>query len=88
MTDKLKAISKETAIPVTIGFMIALLTGVWFLAIAVQRWEARLSAIESKIGSGWTFFMAREAWREFERLNSDVVIPDVNRIKSVYSVTH
>jgi len=89
MSEKWSQITKDTAIPISLGLFLALVAGVWALAFRVAEWEERLSAVEKAVGTRWTFHMDRESWQEFKRLNPDlqIVIPDVERIKTIYMPT-
>ena len=86
MGEKLVKITKDTALPISLGLFVALVAGVWTLAFRVADWEKRLSNVENAIGGRWSFHMDRESWAEFQRINPEVKlnIPDVEKIRNLY----
>lgn len=84
--DRIKEISKDSIIPISMGLMLALVAGVWTLAAKVSEWEQRLILIEAKVSARWTFFMERDSWKDFKYNNPDLNIPDVDDIRDVYKL--
>lgn len=82
--DKLKAFSKDTVVPISLSLMLALVVGVWTLAVKMTSWETRLTSIEQSLQSRWTFYMALDAWREYKANNPEAIIPDLISIRSIY----
>ena len=88
MTERLREISKNSVVPISVGLLIVLLTatttGTWTLANRVISWELRLDEIERKTSSGWSYYMERESWKEFVRMNEGVKGPDLEKIRNDY----
>ena len=82
--EKLVALTKDTAIPISFALLIALIAGIWALAYRVHSWENRLKDIETGIQLGWSYHMEREAWKDFQRMNPTLKIPDVISIRRSY----
>ena len=79
--SKIKALSKDSVIPLSLGLFISLVIGVWALAFRVSDWERRLDSFEFQLGYRWTYLMERDSWAEFSRLNQDAHIPNVKKIR-------
>lgn len=86
MGEKLAKLTKDTAIPISLGLFILMVGGVWTLAVMVAKWETRLTSLENAVGGRWSFHMDRESWSEFKRLNPqlEVELPDVEKIRNLY----
>jgi len=89
MTERIKKISKDSVVHVSIGalmaLLVALVTGVWNLKGVIGDWERRLEGIESRIGSRWSYYMEKESWNEFARENPNLKVPNVKSIREDYS---
>ena len=86
MGEKLVKITKDTALPISLGLFLCMIAGIWTLAFAVKGWENRLTQVEEAVGGRWSFHMDRESWAEFQRINPDLNlrIPDVEKIRNLY----
>jgi hypothetical protein len=88
MTERIKELSKDSIVPLSLGLLILLLSttsvGVWNLAKRVVEWETKLQGFESKLGNRWSYYMERESWAEFKKKNPDLNIPDVKEIREEY----
>lgn len=78
------SLSKDQIIPISLGLLIALITGIVMLAFRVASWEAQLSTFEHRLGYRWSFPMEREAQREAERINPGYKAPDITRIRQEF----
>lgn len=90
MTDKIRQISKDTVLPVTISVLIAMFLGVWKLADAVNTFTARLGAVEQQIAimerrteARWTWQMEEAAWRHYVETGE---VPDLDKIRKKYGM--
>lgn len=84
MSEKFKSLSKDAVVPVSLGLLICLVAGVWTLAVRVLEWENRLDSFEAQLGSRWSYYMARQAWAEAEKLNEGFKAPDIKAIRDEY----
>jgi len=48
----------------------------------VSEFTNRLSSLEGKVTSRWTYNMEKESWFYFQRANPEVKIPDVSEIRN------
>lgn len=93
MTDRLRELSKDSVIPISLGLLIAvfsaLCVGVWNLAGEIGAWKNRMDSFESRLettlGNQWSYFMARESWKELKQMNPELTVPDVENIRRAYS---
>jgi hypothetical protein len=89
MTERIKELSKDSIVPLSLGLLILLLStttiGVWNLAQRVVKWETKLQGFEAKLGNRWSYYMERESWSEFRRINPDIHVPNVKEIRQEYS---
>ena len=83
-TARALAITKDLTIPISVGLLMALVVGVWALAIRVQSWESRLDSFEDRFQETYSYRMAREAWHEAGRLNPGFNVPDVAKVRAEY----
>lgn len=86
MSEKIIQLSKDTVLPISVGLLIALVAGVWTLAVRVKDWELRLESLENKVGSGWTYHMERESWKNLKRDNPTIIVPDIEAIREIFSI--
>ena len=88
MTDRIKEISRNSILPISIGLLVSVFAtlsiGVWGLAIRVTEWEVRLDSFEAKLGARWSYYMERESWSEFTKMNPGMKAPDTKAIKEDY----
>ena len=82
MSAKLIAFTKETAVPISVGLLFAMVLGIWALAMRVSSWEHRLDSFEQKLGDRWTYQMERETWHEVKALNPSFNVPNVSDVKN------
>lgn len=73
-TKQLIQISRDTAIPVPLWLIIPTIAGIFFLAVRISQWEARLNSV-------WSYQMERESWSEYSRANPDAKIPNIAQIR-------
>lgn len=76
-------LTKDTVIPISLGFVFAALVavagGTWNLAQEVASWKDYLK-------EGYTIREAEAAWREAEKLNPAFNAPDLMAIRKRYAV--
>lgn len=93
MTEKIKeALSNDSVIPISLGLLIVIFSslsvGVWNLSEEIASWKNRMNSfdqrLEQTLGAQWSYHMARESWSEFRRLNPDIPVPDVEKIRKAY----
>jgi hypothetical protein len=68
--------------------LLALIFAIWNLAVAVERWTVSLKEVQDEIveikkviSNRWAYVMEKAAWKEFERENEGIQIPDVEAIR-------
>ena len=76
-TKQLFQISRDTVIPIPIWLIVPAIAGVFFLAIRINQWEAKLNGV-------WSYQMERETWNEFSRLNPDLRVPSATEIRNAH----
>lgn len=77
--SRIVAWTKDTMIPISLGLLIAMVLGVWALAVRVTAWERKL---DEAVTNRWTYSMEKDSWHEFARSNPGVKVPDIPAIKS------
>ena len=75
-------ISREAVLPISLGLLFGLTVGIFTLALKVSEFTNRLSSLEGKVTSRWTYNMEKESWFYFQRANPEVKIPDVSEIRN------
>ncbi len=84
----IQRMSRETVIPISIGLLISLVAGVFFLGFQVSVAKHTLTdlenAVERATNSRWTFLMERESWKDYKNKNPSAEIPDVKAIREAH----
>ena len=79
-------VNKQTIISFSLGLlitgMVAVATGTWALASAVNGFSQRLTNLERSVDYRWSYPMAKDAWREAEKLNEGFKAPDLKGIRA------
>ena len=86
--NKIGSLNKNTVLPISLGLVMALIIGVWVLAVQVSKFTTRMETLEKAVKDGtsfrWTFLMERETWETFGRDNPDIKLPDIKEIRKIY----
>lgn len=85
MTDRVQQITNNTIVPLSFGLLLALVIGVWNLAEKVSEFSNRLAHLEKSVSYRWTFLMEMESWNQVRMNNPDIIIPDVEKIRNIYT---
>jgi hypothetical protein len=80
--QKFFQLSKDATVPISVGLLIALIIGVYTLAVRIERWESTLIRLSR---DAWSESMEIDAWIQFREKNfmkfPDLVGPDIRSIR-------
>lgn len=79
--QKITQITKDTGVYINAGLLIALVAGVWTLAVRVIKWENQLQEFDRRLKSSWTYEMEREATIEWVQKNPTLIGPNIPQIR-------
>lgn len=77
--SRIFAFTKDFQFQINLGLLLALVSGVFALAMRISQWERKLDEATT---NRWTYTMEKESWHEFARSNPDLKIPNIISIKN------
>ena len=81
-TEKIFQFTKDATIPVSLALLASLVAGVWFLAVEVSRWRAKLDSFEQNQRAMWTYNMEKDLMGQLKYLNPTLTIPNIGEIRT------